>query len=184
MNACCARVLAPPAPGNGDARWHDECVLTDGRSVRVRPLSERDEDAEQAFFGGLSAASRFRRFHVGLRDLPPAMLHAMTHIDQQQHVALVAEHDERIVADARYVRLADSGDADFAVAVADDWQRQGLGRLLVERLLQHARAQGVRGLVGDVLWDNRPMIAMVRELGGEFIASAGGSGVLHARFAL
>lgn len=182
MTVCCARQPAPTATGT--LNWLDECLLTDGRSVRVRPLSQHDEDAEQAFFGALSAASRFRRFHVGLRELPPAMLHAMTHIDQQRHVALVAEYDRNIVADARYVRLADSGDADFAVAVADEWQRQGLGRLLVERLLQHAREHGVRRLVGDVLWDNRPMIAMVRELGGQLGGATHSAGVLQAHFAL
>jgi acetyltransferase len=187
MNARSWVPLIPSAPeALGAPTWPDVIVLEDGRSVLVRPMRAEDECAEQAFVASLTAASRFRRFHVGLRELPPALLYEMTHVDQQRHVAFVAQTrdpgDSRIVADARYVRLADSGDADFAIAVADDWQRQGLGRALAERLLQHAREHGVLNLVGDVLWDNRPMLTMVRDMGGRVLA--GSAGVMQARFTL
>jgi acetyltransferase len=163
----------------------ESLVSAGGRSVFLRAVSAQDADAEQAFVSALSQASRYRRFHIGIRELPHSLLQALTHIDQQQHVAFVAESDDgQIVADARYVRLADSGDADFALVVSDAWQRQGLGRALLQRLMQHARAQGVQALVGDVLWDNAPMIAMVRAFGGRFTASSPPSGVMRARIAL
>jgi acetyltransferase len=166
---------------------HERLTLADGRRVVVRPLSARDAPAEQAFVGALSAASRYRRFHIGLRELPATMLRGLTDIDQQRHVALVAVANDdiepaAIVADARYVRLSDSADAEFALAVADAWQRMGLGRALVERLARHAREHGVQRLVGDVLWDNAPMIAMVRELGGRLVATPGHVGLLQAQF--
>ena len=72
----------------------------------------------------------------------------------------------RIVADARYVRLRDQPDeAEFAIAVADDWQSLGLGRTLMHRLARHARRQGIRALVGDVLPENRRMLVLMRGLG-------------------
>jgi len=171
---------APVEPAKG------RVTLADGRSVVVRPLRASDAPAEQAFVGALSPASRYRRFHIGLRDLPLTMLRGLVDIDQQRHVALVAVADDEqgIVADARYVHLADSGDAEFALAVADAWQRVGLGRALVTRLASHAREHGVQRLVGDVLWDNAPMIAMVRELGGRLVATPGHAGVLQAQFRL
>jgi acetyltransferase len=117
----------------------------------------------------LSPSSRYRRFHFGMRHLPEQLLREMTEIDQWQHVALVARPDtadDTIVADARYVRTADTDEAEFAVMVADAWQGAGLGRELLQRLGRHARASGVRILYGDVLWGNEPMIGLVRALGG------------------
>jgi len=88
----------------------------------------------------------------------------------------------RIVADARYV-LDDSGvTAEFAIAVADDWQHAGLGRELLLRLADHARAHGVLRLHGDVLWDNLPMQRMVAALGGTLAGVSRNAGMLEARF--
>ena len=53
---------------------------------------------------------------------------------------------------------------------------------MVQRLTQHAREHGVKCLIGDVLWDNAPMLAMVRALGGKLVASAANVSVLQARF--
>jgi len=144
-------------------------TLGDGRRLLVRPLLPQDGDAEQAFVMRLSAASRYRRFHIGLRALPAATLAQMTQIDHLSHVALVAqpesEDDEPpIVADARCVRAGDHS-AEFAIAVADDWQRQGLGRRMLQLLACHAARQGIVQLTGDVLADNAPMVSMLLSMG-------------------
>lgn len=166
-------------------------TLGDGRRVRIRPMLAQDARAEQEFVSGLSSSSRYLRFHVGLHELPPSLLRLLTQIDQQQHVAIVAEalgeehpvHGGRwIVADARYVLGSDPTEAEFAVAVDDDWQRLGLGRELLARLVTHARSRGVRRVVGDVLRDNRPMAAMVRALGGRMVASSEGGLLRQAVF--
>lgn len=152
----------------------DRLNLPGNRAVVLRPVLPQDAEAEQAFVGGLSLASRHKRFHVGLRQLSPATLRQMTEIDYRDHVALVAQVlDERhapnaeppIVADARYVRLAGTAEAEFAVAVADEWQSLGLGRALMARLARHAKAQGLAALVGDVLPENRRMLVLMRGLG-------------------
>lgn len=146
------------------------------RRVLLRPIGPQDAEAEQAFVGSLSLATRHKRFHVGLRQLSPTMLRQMTEIDHRDHVALVAEvladgpdpvlPPPRIVADARYVRLRERPDeAEFAIAVADDWQSLGLGRTLMDRLASHASRQGIRALVGDVLPENRRMLVLMRGLG-------------------
>jgi acetyltransferase len=105
-------------------------------------------------------------------------LHALTAVDQHRHVALNAladrlepgNDDPRIVADARYVWENKGRSAEFAIAVADDWQRQGLGILLMRQLAEFACLAGVRQLFGYVLADNLPMQALVRVLGGRVVA--------------
>lgn len=171
-----AALQAEARPAIGEPTLVERLSLPGQRRVLVRPIEPHDADAEQAFVGGLSLATRHKRFHVGLRQLSPSMLRQMTQIDHLDHVALVAEvladgpdpvlPPPRIVADARYVRLREQPDeAEFAIAVADDWQSLGLGRTLMDRLARHARRQGIRALIGDVLPENRRMLVLMRGLG-------------------
>ena len=183
--------MSAPRPMRFPSALIDRLHLDDGRVVIVRPVLAFDAAAEQDFVRSLSPATRLRRFHFGLRELPPSMLRAMTDVDHEDHVAIVAEaigeddDDTRIVADARYVRLRSDGDeAEFAIAVADDWQGVGLGRELMQRLARHAARRGVQRLVGDVLPGNRAMFALGAALGSEFVASPNGPGVVRARFDL
>jgi RimJ/RimL family protein N-acetyltransferase len=115
----------------------------------------------------------------------------MTEIDHRSHVALVAhpelDIDEAeepvIVADARYVRL-DGRRAEFAVAVDDRWQRQGLGSRLLRMLARHAAKNGLGTLYGDVLADNLPMITMLQRWGCELQARDDEPGLLLATIVL
>jgi ribosomal protein S18 acetylase RimI-like enzyme len=56
---------------------------------------------------------------------------------------------------ARFVRLRDEPDvADVAIAVADRYQRKGLGRVLISRLIEAAKERGIRTLRAEVLATN------------------------------
>lgn len=143
--------------------------LPGGRAVLLRAITAEDAVAEQAFVGALSLDSRHKRFHVGLHRLSPDLLRLMTQVDQQRHVALVAQEmgGGKLVADARYVLEGGQTDeAEFAIAVADDWQSLGLGRTLMARLAAHAKRRGLKALFGDVLVQNRRMLVLMRGLGG------------------
>ena len=176
---------ATPRPARFPSALIDRIALPDGRVVVVRPVLAFDGDAAQAFVRSLSPASRLRRFHFGLRELPPSMLRAMTEVDHERHVAIVAESivDPRgpmWVADARYVRSeADAGTADFGIAVADAWQGAGLGRELLHRLREHAAREGLCRLVGDVMADNRGMLTLATQLGARIERSPEGPGVVR-----
>lgn len=167
----------------------DRVELDDGRSVIVRPVLPRDAQAEQAFLAGLSAATRRRRFHLAVNELPPALLREFTEVDQFSHVALVAatvgaDGAPALVADARYVIDGARARADFAVAVADAWQGIGLGEALLRRLLQQARRSGIRRLGGDVQVDNDPMLRLARKLGARIHRVPGDAGTRRACFLL
>lgn len=145
--------------------------LPGGRSIELRRVAPADADALQTFFSGLSLDSRHKRFHVGLRALSPQMLEQLTVLDPHRHLAWVAEAADgsrALVGDARYVHSAQQpGQAEFAVAVADGWQGLGLGRRLISHLAAHARGAGLEQLYGDVLSENRRMLALMRDLGAE-----------------
>jgi acetyltransferase len=164
----------------------EQLRLPNGRAVTLRPVQPDDAAAEHHFIQRLSPRSRLLRFHGAVNLLPATVLRSMTQVDQQQHVALVAvtgadDGAQLLVADARYVvDTQDPAAADFAVAVSDDWQRQGLARALLQRLAAHARHQGVRRLHGSVMADNEPMLALMRHLGAALRSDPGDVSTLTA----
>lgn len=150
----------------------------------IRPIQPADGDAFQAFVQALSIESRTNRFLFPVRELSPASLQALTHADQQRHVGLVALIGQRIVGEGRYVVLGDSGKAEFALAVADDLQRTGIGARLLYALSETARRAGLAALEGDILRTNQAMLKFLRREGFEMRSCAGDARVLLAEKAL
>jgi acetyltransferase len=139
--------------------------LRDAREVRVRPIRPEDAQREKRFFDRLSERSRYQRFMNHLKELPPRMLARFTQLDYDRELALVALWQDEFVAVGRYAPNPDGVSAEFALAVADDWQEKGLGHALLERLCDAARAAGYEALVGHILEANRGMLELAAHLG-------------------
>jgi len=155
---------APRPPADADA-WVTDC----GTTLRLRPV--RPQDAAllgELFEDGLSPASRRLRFHTAVRALSPLQLDWLANADFRRHAAFIVTRQagslEHAVAEARWVRNGAAASAEFALSVADAWQHQGIGRRLLRALIDSARAQGLQGLVGDVLPANQAMQALAQGL--------------------
>ena len=135
----------------------------------MRPIRPDDAPLLQAFVRRLSARSRHFRFFVALAELSATQLERFVNVDPAQGSALVAvsnrEECTAIVAEARYALTQESGNAEFAIAVADEFQRRGLGTQLVKRLLATAWRRGVRRLFGEIKCDNQAMLGLATRLG-------------------
>jgi GNAT superfamily N-acetyltransferase len=145
-----------------------EVELSDGCVLEIRPLRADDKAGLAAGFERLSALSRYRRFLSPTEHLSPKQLAYLTEVDHRDHEALVAiEPSSRDgVGVARYVRSGeDPEEAEFAVAVADDWQRRGLGTLLLRHLAARAREEGITRFTGLVLGSNEPVRHLLEALG-------------------
>jgi len=138
-----------------------------GVAVTLRPLRPQDVDIESAFVSGLSAATRQNRLLGGSVAITREYIERLTSVDYSRDMALAATvmlENEVLIGVARYV-LDDDGSAEFAIVIADAWQGRGIGRRLLQRLADVARRRGVRGLYGDILSINRPMLGLVQKLG-------------------
>jgi acetyltransferase len=158
-------------------------TLADGTEATIRPIRPEDAGIEQEFVRNLSDESRYFRFRDALRELSPRMLAQLTRVDYDRHLALIAvtEHAgrETQIGVARYVVDADRRRCEFAIVVADDWQRKGLGSRLMEALMAAARAAGMREMYGEVLAGNRKMIEFAARLGFQARVDEGDPGVLR-----
>ena len=141
----------------------------DGRGVTLRPVLPQDDLLAQAFFRALSPESRHSRFFISLSEIPARMLAQLTNVDYVRHMALIAQTvvygREFQIGEARYVVADDGTSAEFAIAVADDWQGAGIGSRLLRALENAARAAGLARLTGDVLGENRKALDFMRQRG-------------------
>ncbi len=135
-----------------------DCLTADGRVVRVRTVTAADGPALLALHEGMSVHSRYLRFFSAGAALD-AEVRRLTRPPDDQHVALLVQHGDTVVAAGSYERI-DAGQADFALIVDDAHHGEGLGTLLLEHLAAAARRQGVTELIGDVLAGNRAMLAV------------------------
>ena len=72
---------------------------------------------------------------------------------------------ESVVAIGNYVRLRERATAEAAFAVADDWQRKGIGTRLLEQLAERASERGIEAFVAEVLPGNAAMLSVFENVG-------------------
>ena len=144
-------------------------TLLSGQSLSVRPVRHDDGELEQAFVRALSVESKYQRMLSGGVKVTREWIDSMTHIDYRRHMAfaVIAKSDgvEQFAGVGRYVVDASNSSADIALVVADAWQRKGLGRRLLETLLEHAASAGITEATGVVLSTNVAMLRLARSMG-------------------
>jgi acetyltransferase len=162
-------VPRPAAPKSYPAHLVRLWQSRTGRPVLIRPIARGDRDHLEAFVRALSPAARAKRFFGGLASLSSEALDCATQIDYVQHMALLAlvldGGRERQVGVGRYVASGVAGRCDFALVVADDWQRHGIGTELLSALMAIADGRGFESIGGEVLATNTKMLNLARKLG-------------------
>lgn len=160
-------------------------VLSDGRDVTLRAINGTDAPAIQRAFDRLSSESRYSRFLRHKKHLDPAALASGVHPRPGQDFVLVATVPQPwgndIVGGAQYVRASPTDDStcEFAITAADAWRGCGLARELLTALLQQARRDHYAKMVGLVLAENAPMLALAHKLGFTVEPSSEGSPVVQ-----
>ncbi len=145
-------------------------IAPNGARYTLRPLQAADADLLAGLLNGsLTGPSRFQRFHGTLGRLSVQRLQQLADVDFVRHHAWVVTLDDaegtQAVAEARFYVSADGQQAEFALATADRWQRQGLATRLMQRMLDAARSHGLQRLHGEVLCHNAAMLALMHGCG-------------------
>ena len=146
-------------------------TLRDGARATLRPIAPEDKPLVAAAFERLSEESRYRRFFATKNELSAADLAYLVDVDHKDHEAVIAVDPSsgEMLGVARYIRSKDDPQAaevaEVAVTVADDWQRRGLGRALLNRLTYRARREGVRRFSALVQGDNPGALRLLEGVG-------------------
>ena len=177
--------------------------LRDGTRLRIRPIVAEDEPLLHEAVASMSERTVYFRFFSPIKRMSDAMAHRLAVVDYHDRFAIVATSTrpsgkqsvgagsasltglprDRIVAVARYDRARDTDVAEVALAVIDEFQRRGLGSVLLAELARVARAQGILSFQLIVLPENREMLGLLRKMGWIHQAKLAG-GVYEISFEL
>ena len=190
-----ARIRVAPATKRGADRLAirpypselEEKVLIDGREILLRPIRPEDEPQHAAFIARVSPEDLAARFFHAVRSLPHAELARLTQIDYDREMAFIAiaglPDAPETLGVVRAINDPDETRAEYGILVRSDVQGQGLGLLLMQRIIHYCRSRGISWLEGEVLMSNQKMLAMARALGFAVQASAEPS-IAHVRLDL
>lgn len=152
---------------------HLEKTVTfeDGFSCLLRPILPEDEPDHYAFMRKVSAQDIHFRFFGAVRELPHSEMARLTQLDYDREMAFVAKLPDgthkggETVGVVRVAIDVNNTNAEYAILVRSDLKGHGLGRVLMEEMIDYCRKRGTRYFVGQVLTDNRPMLALCEQLG-------------------
>ncbi|MBI1227969.1 MAG: GNAT family N-acetyltransferase [Bacteroidetes bacterium] len=167
-------------------KYEKHIHLKDGREALLQPIRPEDEPLLGDMFNYLSDQSLYFRFFGYIPKVTHDFLSRLAQIDYDREMALAVKIEEdgkaqfagvvRIIADAW------GENAEFAIIVADPWQNQGLGSLMMDYMLEIARDKGIKLIKASVLRNNSHMIKMFQHRGFELTVED--SGVFSARLDL
>jgi acetyltransferase len=163
------RLAIRPYPTRYVGSW----TARDGRELILRPILPEDEPLMIKFHETLSDRS------VNLRYLHPLLLSQrvaherlarICHCDYDREITLVAEYKEKngersILGAGRMSKLHGRDEARFSLLISDRSQGLGLGYELVRRIVEIAKAEGLRRLSALITPDNQPMQHISEKLG-------------------
>ena len=161
-----ARLAIRPYP----SELEEEITLTTGRRLVLRPVRAEDEPAFHAAFPRIDPQDVRMRFFAPMGRLTHEVAARLTQIDYDREMALVAIAPGEDDADVLYgvVRIIadpDNRRAEFAIIVDSAIKGQGLGGLLMQKILAYARRRGIGEIFGDVLRENQRMLELCEDLG-------------------
>lgn len=146
-------------------------TLEDGKTVTFRHIAPADAIREQALVRKLSSDARYFRFHGTIKELNKKDLEKFTNPDPLNEEALIilykGEINEEEIGVARFVVDPDGMNCEFAIVVANEWQKRGLGSKLMNKLIMHAQSRGIKRIWGSVLENNSGMRQFIKGLGFE-----------------
>lgn len=151
--------------------WIEHIVLQDGTPVTIRPIRPDDAPKLQSAFKRLSTQSIYYRFLQIFSQLTDQQARDFANLDYYQRMAFVAETREAgepsLIGVARYARLpGDEPDlAESAVVVIDEYQKRGLGSLLLQRLVRYARSHDVQAFLATVHVSNAQIMRFIQRSG-------------------
>lgn len=141
--------------------------LRDGTPIQLRPIRPDDATRERAFVAAMSDTSRYYRFLHTITALSDEMIARFTQLDYDREMALIAltEDGSEIIGVTRYHPNADGKSVEFALAIADAWQKKGMGELLLASLIVCAKEAGYDTIESTVLHGNTGMLKLAKRLG-------------------
>jgi len=163
--------------------------LPDGQTLLIRPVRPEDEPGYQKIFAGLTEEEIRLRFLHPMNTMSHSLAARLTQIDYDREMSLVVEGKNQAGEKELYGVVQISADpdkerAEFAILLRHDMTGLGLGPMLLRRIINYARGQGIGELFGDVLNDNKAMLKLCRVFGFKVASDREDPGIMQVTLQL
>jgi len=146
--------------------WEKLIGLPKLGAVLLRPIRPEDEHLYKAFFEKVEPQDSRLRFFQPVHKLTHDFLARLTQVDYAREIAFVALSDvNELLGVARFAADPDYEKAEFGLLVRSDLKGHGLGSALMRHLIDYARAEKLKELIGIVLAGNTGMLTLADKLG-------------------
>lgn len=145
-----------------------EITLRDGRVVCVRAILPDDQAEILQAFGRMGPEARYMRFMAAKKSVDEQRLHDVLESFPEKGMMIAATVPAPdgidIVGSATFLLIGEES-CEFAISVLESYARTGLGRKLMEMLIEAAAARGLAEMKGFVLAANAPMLGLAQRVG-------------------
>ena len=147
-----------------------ETVELKGRTLELRPIRPDDEALHTEFLQHLDIEDIRMRVFYSRRTMERSELARLTQIDYTREMAFVAiapgpDGQPQTQGVVRAMADPDNISAEFGIIIRSELKGDGLGRLLMNKLIAYQRSQGTQQLVATVLRENHRMVDLAHSLG-------------------
>ena len=134
-------------------RWERHVALPDGAKIFVRPIRPEDETLYPAFLTAVTQDDLRLRFFAPVKELSHSAIARFTQIDYARAMAFIAieEATGQMLGVVRIHANSEHRSGEYAILVRSDLKGHGLGWLLMELMVEYARAEGLESVQGQVL---------------------------------
>ncbi|MEO1198386.1 MAG: GNAT family N-acetyltransferase [Pseudomonadota bacterium] len=167
-------------------QWEQTLTLKDGSEVLARPVRPEDEALYEDFFEDVTREDMRLRFFTPTPNLSHKFLARLTQIDYGRAMAFMAlkPEDGSLLGVVRIHADADHRRGEYAILLRSSLKGLGLGWTLMKLIIDYARIDGLEEIYGEVLAENRTMLAMCRSLGFAVVRDHDDSALMHVSFDL
>ncbi len=146
----------------------EETIDMEGEEMTVRPVKPVDERRIQEHFYNLDKDDVVARFFHEKTSFVKEEVEGVSQIDYVKDLTVVAVVGEfgfgRVVAIGEYLIDPATNVAEIAFSVSKDYQKKGMGKILLRKLASAARENHISGLVAYTSPQNRGMIKLFNQL--------------------
>ena len=146
----------------------EENIEIDGQLVTVRPAKPVDVRRIQEHFYNLEQEDVYSRFFSNKTSFVQDEVEGVSQVDYVKVLTIVVVIGEigfgRVVGIGEYHLVEEKNMAEIAFSVSKDWQRKGVGRILLRKLHEAARENGIAGFYAYTSPDNQGMIGLFKWL--------------------
>lgn len=146
----------------------EETLVINRRSITFRPIKMTDERPLQEHYYGLDQIDVVSRFFHEKTSFVSKQIERTFIIDYSRDLTIVAVEGEpgfeRMLAVGEYYTNPETNLAEIAFSVQKDWQGQGLSSIVIKKLAEAAKGNGIIGFSAYTSKDNERMIKLFHSL--------------------